>query len=52
MDIFGEGEMANLLKKLEERLESKIQKQVGILEPKLDEMIRLLKKIEKNTRKG
>ena len=43
--------MSNLLKKLEKRIESKIQEKIGILEPKLDEMINLLRKIEENTRK-
>lgn len=43
--------MSNLLKKLEKRIESKVQERIGVLEPKLNEMIRLLKKIEENTRK-
>ena len=42
--------MSGLLKKLEKRMETKVQEQIGVLKPRLDEMIRLLKQIEKNTR--
>lgn len=50
--------MSNLLKKLEERIEAKVQERIGVLEPKLDRMIYLLERInakleriEENTRK-
>ena len=43
--------MSGLLKNLEKKIEEKVQERVAVLEPKLDEMIRLLKKIEENTRK-
>lgn len=43
--------MTTLLKTLEQRIESKVQERMGVLEPKLDEMIRILRKIEENTRK-
>jgi hypothetical protein len=44
--------MSKLLESLERRIQEKVQERLGVLEPKLDEMIRLLRQIEENTRKG
>lgn len=35
--------MSKLLEKLEQKIESKVQERLRTIEPKLDEMIRLLK---------
>lgn len=43
--------MSAILRKLEKNVEEKVQERLRAIEPKLDEMIRLLKKIEENTRK-
>jgi len=43
--------MAGVLDKLEERLMKKVEERMGPMLPKLDEMIKVLKQIEENTRK-
>lgn len=43
--------MAGIIEKLEKRIEDRIKQQIGTLEPKLDEMVKILKKIEENTRR-
>lgn len=43
--------MSGLLDKLERKIEDKVRERLETIEPKLDEMIRLLRKIEENTRK-
>lgn len=40
-----------LLENLKKKVEKEVQQRVSVLEPKLDEMIKLLKQIEENTRK-
>ena len=43
--------MAGVLKKLEERMEQKMDERMGPMATKMEEMIKVLKKIEENTRK-
>lgn len=43
--------MAGLLEKLEKRIEDRVKQQIGTLEPKLDEMVKILRMIEANTRR-
>lgn len=43
--------MSGLLRGLEEKIEKSVQKRMGPIVLKLEEMIAELKKIEKNTRK-
>jgi len=42
--------MAGILDRLKEKVEKEIDERMSRLEPKLDRMIELLEKIEKNTR--
>ena len=42
--------MSNVLKKLEERIEKKMEERIGPLASKMEEMIKILRKIEENTR--
>jgi len=44
--------LSGLLKNLEEKLTKKIEERMGPLAAKMDEMIKVLKQIEENTRKG
>lgn len=42
--------MSGLLDKLREKVNKEVEKRVSVLEPKLDQMIEILKQIEENTR--
>ncbi|MFB0543217.1 MAG: hypothetical protein ACETVR_00400 [Candidatus Bathyarchaeia archaeon] len=42
--------MSSVLKKLEERMEKKMEERMGPLASKMDEMIKILRQIEENTR--
>lgn len=43
--------MSGILKNIEKRIEKKVEERMGPIAVKLEEMIRVLKQIEENTRK-